>query len=288
MIKCVDKAEYWPRRTMTNCEDEYSVYFHDTGNNRAKLMHYHDYYEITFYLGSSTVLYRTNDKVYEVKRGDIIFCGMFEPHMIECDSNVTYERLIIGLHPNMMFSYSTNNCNLFDIFMNNENNYPILHCDIWEFQKYMSLIVNFKNLDIKYGRELGEKAYIQLLMAYVYEDSHSRGFKKSAQSSKLQLGARLVGYIDTHLEQDISLDELSQFTNYSVAHISRVFKEITNETLIEYINEKRLQKAKNLLKEDKSIQEIAEMVGFNTYSYFYKVFKKMTGMSPEDYRKLKK
>lgn len=279
------KAQFWSRETMTNCEDEYSAFFHDTGHNRAKLMHYHDYYEITFYLGSNRAIYKSNDDVYEVHRGDIILCGMFEPHMIECDDNFLYERFIIGIDPNMMFSCSTSNCNLFSIFHANKKNYPILHSSVWGFQKYMDLIVGLKNLDLKYGRELGEKAYIHQLLARVYDECRQKGFEEGRQSKKLDLSARLVSYIETHLSQDITLDELANYTNYSVAHISRIFKEMTNDTLVSYINEKRLQKAKGLLKEEIPIKEIAMEIGFNNYSYFYKAFKRRTGMSPEDYRK---
>lgn len=279
------KAQFWSRQTMTNCEEEYSAYFHDTGNNRAKCMHYHDYYEITFYLGSNSALYKTNDNIYEVHRGDIILCRMFEPHMFECDSNILYERFIIGMDPNMLFACSTSKCNLFSIFHSNKKNYPILHSGVWGFQKYMDLIVEFKNLDLKYARELGEKAYIHQLLARVYDECCQRGFEEGAISKKLELGAQLVGFIETNLAKDITLDDLARYTNYSVAHICRTFKEITNNTLIGYINEKRIQKAKSLLKEEKTIKEIALEVGFYNYSYFYKTFKKSTGLSPEDYRR---
>lgn len=284
--KSQPEAQYWSRETMTNSEDEYSAFFHDTGYNRARLMHYHDYYEITFYLGSNSAVYRTNEAVYELHRGDIILCNMFEPHMFECDSNILYERFIIGIDPNMMFSCSTSNCNLFSIFHSNKKNYPILHASVWGFQKYMDLIIGFKNLDLKYGRELGEKAYIYQLLARVYDECRQHGFEEGRHSKKLEMSAQLVGYIETHLSQDITLDDLAGYTNYSVAHISRVFKEMTNDTLVGYINEKRLQKAKSLLRETMPIKEIADEVGFNTYSYFYKAFKRKTGMSPEDYRKL--
>ena len=137
----LESAEYWPRDTMTNSEDEYSAYFHDSGNNRARQMHYHDYYEITFYLGVEKINYKTPERSYELQRGDIVFCGMFEPHMFDCESNLLHERFIIGIDPHMMFSCSTNNCNLLSLFHRNISNYPVLHSDVWGFQKYMDLII---------------------------------------------------------------------------------------------------------------------------------------------------
>lgn len=284
----LQKSQFWSHETMSNGEEEYSAFFHDTGKNQSKIMHYHDFYEITFYLGSDSTVYIRNGESYEVRRGDIILCGMFEPHVIDCESNVRHERFIIGIDPDMMFSYCTNHCNLFRIFHSNKKNYPVLHTSIWEFQKCMAAIAGVKNLDLTYGREVGEQAYIHQLLARVYDELRKRGFEEGKESKKSELSAQLVRYIESHLSEDITLDDLAKYTNYSVAHISRIFKEVTNNTLVGYINEKRMQKAQNLLREEISIKEVAVEVGFNNYSYFYKTFKRKTGFSPEDYRKIYK
>lgn len=279
------RSQLWSRETMSNGEEVYSAFFHDTGENKTRVMHYHDFYEITFYLGSDNTIYRRNNEIYEIHRGDIILCSMFEPHVIECESNVRHERFIIGIDPDMMFSYCTKNCNLFSIFHSNKKNYPILQPTMWGFHKYMEAIAGAKNLDLTFGREVGEKAYIHQLLARIYDELRGQGFEEGNESKKVELRAQLVRYIESHLAEDITLNDMAEYTNYSVGHISRVFKEMTNNTLVGYMNEKRLQKAQNLLREERSIKEVAAEAGFNNYSYFYKAFKRKTGYSPEDYRK---
>ena len=96
--------------------------------------------------------------------------------------------------------------------------------------------------------------------------------------------ADLVDFINTHLSEDLSLERLASEVNYSEYYICRIFKSITNYTLTNYIIEKRISKAAYYLKGDLPIGKVAENAGFNNYSYFYKTFKKMMGVSPIEYR----
>lgn len=96
--------------------------------------------------------------------------------------------------------------------------------------------------------------------------------------------AELVDFINAHLNEDLSLERLAHEVNYSEYYICRIFKKITNYTLTNYIIEKRISKAAYFLKGDLPISKVAENVGFNNYSYFYKTFRKMMGTSPVDYR----
>ena len=68
-------------------------------------------------------------------------------------------------------------------------------------------------------------------------------------------------------------------------YLSTKFKKETGMTLSQYIQEQKIGKAKSLLKStDRSILEIATYLGFSSQGYFQNVFKKLTGMTPKDYR----
>ena len=72
----------------------------------------------------------------------------------------------------------------------------------------------------------------------------------------------------------------------SADHLARVFKKETGETLVKYITDKRINAAKELLSDTKTpISQVASEVGYDNYSYFTKIFKEKTGVSPGDYRK---
>ncbi|WP_161601577.1 response regulator transcription factor [Paenibacillus luteus] len=93
-------------------------------------------------------------------------------------------------------------------------------------------------------------------------------------------------YIHIHYMKDISLTEMAEFTCMSISHFSLWFKRYTGKTLVNYIHETRINKAKDLLRETRlKVYEIAEQVGFTTQPYFIRVFKNTMGLSPNEYRR---
>ncbi len=96
----------------------------------------------------------------------------------------------------------------------------------------------------------------------------------------------VVTEIRDHYMEDISLTSLAAKYNLSMARLSEMIKEHLKVNFSDYIASLRIQRAKELLRDESlSIQEIAEIVGYNDYFYFTKVFKKVEGISPSKYRK---
>lgn len=94
-------------------------------------------------------------------------------------------------------------------------------------------------------------------------------------------------YIQKHLADDISLVSLSEYVHLSPSYFSSLFKQICGEKLTDYINKMRIEKAKNLLLTGiYKGSEVSNLTGFNEVRYFYKVFRKYTGLSPSDFRSL--
>lgn len=92
--------------------------------------------------------------------------------------------------------------------------------------------------------------------------------------------------IREHYTENISLNSLAEEHDVSASYLSRQIKERLGLPFSEYITARRVQRAKELLaQENLSIDAIAEMVGYNDYFYFVKVFKKVVGLSPSKYRK---
>ena len=96
----------------------------------------------------------------------------------------------------------------------------------------------------------------------------------------------VISDIREHYMEDISLTSLSSKYSISMGNLSKMIKENLKVNFSDYIASLRIQRAKELLRDDSmSIQEIAEIVGYNDYFYFTKVFKKIEGISPSKYRK---
>ncbi|OAB47884.1 response regulator transcription factor [Paenibacillus antarcticus] len=97
--------------------------------------------------------------------------------------------------------------------------------------------------------------------------------------------SRIYDYVNENYAQDIMLSELAAELHLNYSYLSYYFKQQTNENLTTYINKVRIEHAKQLLLNwDLSISEISRMTGFSEHNYFSKVFKKITGMTPAEYR----
>lgn len=96
---------------------------------------------------------------------------------------------------------------------------------------------------------------------------------------------KILEWIRIHILQDISLQDVSHEFNYSREYLARYFKKHMGMSMQQYIYNLKLAKAKELLCEsDKNIREIAEVLGFKDEKYFMKLFKRMEGTTPKQYR----
>lgn len=96
---------------------------------------------------------------------------------------------------------------------------------------------------------------------------------------------RIMDYITTHLNSDLSLVTLSEKVYLNPSYLSRRFKELTGKTLSDAITEVRISGAKHMLKEEgHKIGKIASLVGYESAAHFTRIFKKNTGLTPQEYR----
>lgn len=96
---------------------------------------------------------------------------------------------------------------------------------------------------------------------------------------------KAIDYISDHLHSKIKAKDIANYLNLSVAYLSRLFKSEVGIVLSEYINIKKVESASSMLQYSKfNDLEISEILEFSSQSYFIKVFKKYTGMTPKEYK----
>ena len=104
--------------------------------------------------------------------------------------------------------------------------------------------------------------------------------------SKSYVVQRIIQYLRANYSQHVSLDQIAQNMYLSPVYISKIFKEKTGDSPINYLIQIRLGKAKEMLEENRgSIRTIAAQVGYDDVYHFSKLFKKYYGVSPLYYRK---
>lgn len=115
-------------------------------------------------------------------------------------------------------------------------------------------------------------------------ESMQEGILMYNRTSNDCLVEQAVAYIGAHFEHNITLDDIAAHLRISPFYLSRVMKKTTGKNFTDHLAEKRIDAAKILLKQKKSIKEVTFETGFNSQNYFAKIFKKYVGCSPREYR----
>jgi YesN/AraC family two-component response regulator len=137
--------------------------------------------------------------------------------------------------------------------------------------------------------EAAERERLEALLrespAYIRErlrgrDLYARGAEK--------LAARIIEYIDREFTSPLlSLQSIAGYTGKNPAYISKVFRELTGEHYVRYVQRKRLARARELLGEGRTVHGASSAAGFTDPSSFVKLFKKEYGLTPSEYGRIK-
>ncbi len=161
-----------------------------------------------------------------------------------------------------------------------ENTGKILYSDkTGEFKKLFTDIINCYSNTVKNTLVLKSKFYnmLNVLISYMYSDIYYSGEIASIYPA--------VKYIEENLNTAFSISELSKKCAMSDATFRRTFRQFINCSPVQYINSLKIKKAQQMLKiPEMSVNSICEQLNFYDVSYFYKTFKKATGMTPTQYR----
>ena len=95
----------------------------------------------------------------------------------------------------------------------------------------------------------------------------------------------IIKYINANYKRDISAGDVAGMLGYTDVYFSRLFKQLFNDNFINYLTNVRIENAKILLRDRSfTIKEVGESVGYNDSNYFAKVFRRLEGISPTEYR----
>ncbi len=125
----------------------------------------------------------------------------------------------------------------------------------------------------------------------------SLDFKELSNIKKMTINQKVyslhvqkaIDYIGENLSEDISLDEVVDYLKLNKTYFCKLFKQNTDRTFSQYVNELRIEKSKDLLLgTNLSILDIALAIGYNNVNYFHKAFKERLGITPYKYRQVNK
>lgn len=242
--------------------------------------HFHTEYEI-YFLVSGSVEYFIDGSLYQLTAGSFALIPPGMLHRTVKYKDGAQERILIMLDPRFLTAFSELDASLFDCF----DRFCVLVPS--ESEQYANLL-RLLCREYQRGKPNGVllRAYMaQLLVLLGREDAVPR-VPYAPDDIQTRRILEAVAYINEHYADDIDRGLLCRRIFISPSHFSRLFKQVTGFTYVEYLRTVRLKNAARLLTEGKrNVTGVAAACGFSSSNHFCKQFKAAMGMSPLQYQK---
>lgn len=254
-------------------------------------IHWHDEIEIVKAVNGSA-RYIVDFKEYILNEDDILIIPPSSLHYFEQYNNEHFLGETYIFDQKLIDGNSIDTCSTKYItpIFNNDVLLPIhIHSNTEHNKPLRDILSNI--LSHHYSRatayELKMKIGFLEFINYFYSNNYFFANKShDITNIRTTLIKDITTYIEDNYSQKITLEMLADKANISVYYLSHIFKQYTNQTPIEYLNQYRLSTAAHLLRTtDDSIMDISFECGYNNVSYFNRAFKTKYNMTPKEYRK---
>ncbi len=266
---------------------------HDTRSNFGTLWHFHPELELHFILKGHGIQY-IGDTVSGFSDGDLIFLGQNLPHTWRCSEEY------FGGHPSLkveafVLQFLPSCLGKEFLTLPETQSIPAL----FEVAK-RGLKITGKTKELIAGMlykmedasQLERIIYLLQILNTLADSQEmetiSPGYTYShlLNTAEMQRLEKIYTYVLANFREDISLERISSISNLTVSSFCRYFKTMTNKTFFEFLIEVRISNVcKGLIEDKLPIEMIGYECGFHNISNFYRHFKKVTGLTPNQYKK---
>lgn len=265
-------------------EDDFRMFHLSDKQRKDFAFHYHDFNKIIILI-SGNINYTIEGKNYMLKPYDIVLVNAGEIHRPSVLDNSAYERIIIYVSTKFLSTYSQEDYDLNYCFGRaKEEHSNVLRIASVEKSKLYQVCLELEHSfsDQAFAKELYQKILFLELMIQLNRTAilnHINYLDSVNSNSKL---LQIMEYINQHLTEDITIDSISEHFYLSRYYLMHYFKEETGYTIGNYITEKRLLLAKDLVQKGGSITDACYQSGFKNYSTFSRSFKKVFNTLPKN------
>ena len=248
----------------------------------------HNFWEMV-YVDSGSVEISTDEKFSILKQGDVIFHKPDEFHTLNANKRTAANVFVIS------FVCSSESMHFFDekIMSVPSNLKKHISSIIEEYKEtFFPMKPDDVKLSIKDNPPIGSqqmiKTYLEQFLILLIR--HEQGKKNlrvfpSKESMENHLVSEMIKWIDSNIYKDISIAQICDELNYSRAYLSKIFKQETDYTILEYIVQQKIKEAKKLIREkNMNFTQISDKLSFDNPHYFSRVFKRVTNMTPSEYK----
>lgn len=272
-IKLDNPFNYSNISSSLDISEIYTKFYQEKGTNYNFSGEKHSYWELT-YVDKGELLTTIDGVSYHLKQGDLIFYAPMQFHTQSTFEKISSSYLTINFKMN--FNHADLLCN--KIFSLKRDSYFIV----------TRLIEELSNNNL-YSDDLSLCYLKELIIQMLRLDNshfHSKPTTHMQQTYENELLNDILLYIDNNIYEKISVSTLCDHFCISTSMLHSLFRKNMNNTAKNYINELKLSKSKELIRNSThTLSEISEMLGFSSIHYFSKKFKSYFNISPTEYSK---
>lgn len=251
--------------------------------------HFHKEFEI-YYLLEGSRYYFIGSDTYLVKQGSLVIIDSLQIHKTGSAGNPYHDRFLVEISDGPFNAFFEAVCGFPLASYFSKYNGPIELND--QEQKYVesllsSMMEEMNAKQAQYEKMVMMKLTELMIFAFRCKAGGPGDFLPvRADTEKHKIVHQVANYIVLNYATVSSLEELAKHFFINKSYLSRIFGEVTSFTVQEYINIHRIKRAQEMLADVRyNISEIAEAIGYESITYFERVFKKYTETSPLKYRK---
>lgn len=243
--------------------------------------HYHTFDKVVVFI-SGKVNYLIEGITYPLQPWDMLLISHHTLHKAYIDKGRDYERMILYISPEFIAGNITESSDLMACFKTAEHDRFYLLRPDYRSRAQLERTLGKLEREQKgtaFGADIAAKSAALEFLVELNRASLERDGERPAVSYDPKIAA-VITYINENLDGELSVSALSQMSYMSKYHFMRRFKELTGYTVHNYILQRRLLHASDLIKSGASAAQAAADSGFCDYSTFQRAFKKMFGTTP--------
>ena len=252
-------------------------------NITMKNVHNHSHYEILYILDGERILF-AEKKQYILNKNSVALVPPYTLHKTVENAEhrqKKYRKYMINFTKDFIGNFSTAmEVDVFSAFQQNQVIFQLNDEEADFVKNIMMEMLKYNDAENSCDVQVFRLLLCSLLTFFAKKSEKETVYNDNVLTDKI------VEYLEKNYEQEITLDVLARHFYISKYEISRIFAKNVGISFVEYLTRVRVENSKKLLRDTPlSITQISELTGFNSSSNFARVFKKITSVSPVQYRK---
>ncbi len=264
----------------------YEIFHYKDTYLKEVALHHHDFYEIYFFL-SGNVRYNIENHSYLLIPGDVLLINPTELHQpVFGKAPHSYERIVLWINKRFLERLNPPGETLSACFDPASPG----HTNLLRPENHVRQMLSFQLEQLMLESESGEYcseycalSYLVQVLILLNRQAQRQNQVAEAKAPSASAVYCVLGYINQHYSEDLTLDFLANRFFISKYHLSREFGRLIGTSVHRYIVQKRLVMAKQMMQEGRSSTEACQRCGFGDYSNFYRSFKAEYQISPREF-----